>query len=204
MAMAYLRLLHPVGVVWRVLCGGSATPRSGRRDLVVPEYSMAASYADRLLDWLPWATEVRLLARHEGRSVASVNAFVEAAKGRPKTLTFVETENGGSICGGYLDVAWVEGDYASDQGRRSFIFTLKNHLGVPPTKFAHRRETEAAYMRRGDWFYFGHGEGFKVWQHDVALNGGRTYEAPGQGVALFNGDGDGKFRAARWELWEVE
>jgi hypothetical protein len=68
-----------------------------------------------------------------------VKAFIDAAKGRAKTLTFVETENGGSICGGYLDVAWVENDYASDPDKGSFIFTLRNHLGVPPTRFAQRQ-----------------------------------------------------------------
>jgi hypothetical protein len=62
------------------------------------------------------------------------------------TLTFVQTENGRSNSGCYLDVAWVEGDYASDPGRRRFIFTLKNHLGVPPTKFAQKRNEKAVTL----------------------------------------------------------
>jgi hypothetical protein len=107
---------------------------------------MAAPYWEQLRGWLPEATEVRLMAKHEGRDATSVRAFVDAAKGRAKTLTFVETEGGGSICGGYLDVAWVEGVPVRDPGRRSFIFTLKNHLAVLPTKFAQKREDQAAYM----------------------------------------------------------
>jgi hypothetical protein len=132
-----------------------------------------------------------------------VDAFASEAKSRAKTLTFVETENGGSIGGGYLDVAWNDGGCADDPGRRSFIFTLKNHLGVPPTKFAQKMSERAAYMWPGNWLYFGHREGFVIGQTDGALQSGLTYEAPDQGVALFHGDGRGRFRAARWELWEV-
>jgi hypothetical protein len=133
-----------------------------------------------------------------------VNPFIDAAKGRAKTLTFVETENGESICGGYLDVAWVEGGRANDPGRGSFIFTLRNHLGVPPTRFAQRQDHCAAHAWRDICFGFGNREGFIVSQAHQTLYSGRVYEAPGQGVALFNGDGGGVFRAARWELWEVE
>jgi hypothetical protein len=165
---------------------------------------MAAAYAGELIEWLPNARGFRQVARCEGRGAASVNAFIDAAKGRAKTLTFVETENGGSICGGYLDVSWVEDGCANDPGRRSFIFTLRNHLGVPPTKFAQKRDYWVAYAWRGRRFRFGDGEGFIVCQEDQTLYSGCSYEAPGQGVALFNGDGGGVFRAARWELWEVE
>jgi hypothetical protein len=101
---------------------------------------MAAAYAEELSEWLPEATFIGLVARHEGRGAASVNAFIDAATGRAKTLTFVETENGGSICGGYLDVPWVADGSASDPGRGSFIFTLRNHLGIPPAKFAQQRD----------------------------------------------------------------
>jgi hypothetical protein len=126
-----------------------------------------------------------------------------AAKGLAKTLTLVETENGGSICGGYLDIPWVEDIHLRDPGRRSFIFTLKNHLGVPPTKFAQKGEDSAAFMRRGDCVCFGNTEGFIIFRRDWPLCNGCAYEAPAEGTALFCGDGGGKFCAARWELWEV-
>jgi hypothetical protein len=71
----------------------------------VPEDSIAGAYSEEVHEWLSEAAGLELIARHEGRDAASVNAFLDAAKGRAKTLTFVETENGGSICGGYLDVA---------------------------------------------------------------------------------------------------
>jgi hypothetical protein len=174
--------------------------------LAVPffnEESMAAEYAGELFEWLPEAMGVRLIARHEARDVASVNTFVDAAKGRSKTLTFVETENGGSICGGYLDVAWAEG-WVKDPGKRSFIFTLKNHLGVPPTRFVQRRsDAVVSYMRSGGSFHFGHWEGFDVVPGGTVLTNGQMYEAPDEGAALFNGDSGGRSLAARWELWEV-
>jgi hypothetical protein len=190
-------------VVGRVLLGGPAALESGRRISFTPEGSAAAAYAAELREWLPTVAEVRLVARHEGRDVASVNAFVDAARGRAKTLTFVETENGGSICGGYLDVPWLGDGYAKDPNGRSFIFTLRNHLGVPPTKFAQRRDGYVAYTRCGDCLCFGDMEGFAVYRCDIILRNGRTYESPGQGSTIFNGDEGGVFLAARWELWEV-
>jgi hypothetical protein len=132
-----------------------------------------------------------------------VTAFIDAAKGRAKTLTFVETENGGSICGGYLDVAWADG-FTKDPGRRSFIFTLKNNLGVPPTKFAQKRGDEVvSYMGLGHSFCFGCGEGFDVVPRGSVLKNDHKYEAPDEGATLFTGDSGGEFLAARWELWEV-
>jgi hypothetical protein len=198
-----LNVFSPFGVVGHVLRGGLAELKSRGAFFVMPEDSLAAAYSKGLREWLTEATEVKLLARHEDRDAASVDAFIDAAKGRAKTLTLVETENGGSICGGYLDVAWVEGDYANDRDKGSFIFTLRNHLGVPPTKFAQLRHESAAYTRRGDCFCFGCGEGFVVSQSDYRLHSGDIYEAHEQRAALFNGDGGGVFRAARWELWEV-
>jgi hypothetical protein len=135
-----------------------------------------------------------------------VNAFVDAAKGRAKTLTLVETEIGCSSSGGYLDVAWVEDDCASDPRVRSLIFTLRNHLGVPPTKFVQRRAGHAAHMGRGHRFCFGYSEGLEVicGGCPFEMGSGQTYEAPVQGVRLFTGYGSGMFHAARWELWEIE
>jgi hypothetical protein len=146
----------------------------------------------------------RLVAKCEGRGGASVNAFVDAANGRAKTLTFVETESGRSICGGYLDCAWVGSHSLHDPNRKSFIFTLRNHLEVPPTRFEQKRDDYAAFMARRRGFYFGFGEGFRVSPYAESLQSGETYEAPDQGVTLFHGDDSGTFRAARWELWEVE
>jgi hypothetical protein len=202
-AASHLRGLHPVGVVGRVLCDGRASLEPGQDIFAIPQDSIAAGYSVQVHEWLPAATEVRLIARHEGRDTASVNAFVDAAKGRKKTLTFVDTENGQSICRGYLDVAWVENGYAHDPGRRSFIFTLKNHLGVPPMKFAQKRDEQAAYVWRGHCFCFGRGEGFAVLQSEYRFLSGEGYEAHERGAALFCGAADGKFRAARWELWQV-
>jgi hypothetical protein len=204
-AASQLRLLPPVGAVGRVLRGGLACLQEGGREVpFIADDSMVAEYSEELQEWLPEATELRLVARHEGRDVVSVNAFIDAATGRAKTLTFVETENGLSVCGGYLDIAWREDRRPSDFGTRSFIFTLKNPLGVLPTKFAQKRGDSAAFMGRNNCFYFGNGEGFIVHQYNQTLYSDCTYEAPGQGVGLFNGDGGGVFRAARWELWEVE
>jgi hypothetical protein len=95
-AEAHLRLQRPVGVVGRVFCGVLGSLKMGVS--FIPEDSIAAAYSEEVYEWLPEATELKLVARHEGRDATSVNAFVDAAKGLARTLTFVETENGGSIC----------------------------------------------------------------------------------------------------------
>jgi hypothetical protein len=202
-AAAQLRLQRPVGRVGRGFGCGMAYLKGGREVSFLADDSIAAEYSEELREWLPEATELRLVATHEGRDLASVNAFIVAAKGRSKTMTFVETENGGSICGGYFDIAWVEDRCPRELGTGSFIFTLKNHRGVPPTKFARKRGDSAAFMRRDDCFCFGIREGFIVCPQDQRLNIGQAYEAPGEGVTLFCGDGSRVFRAARWELWEA-
>jgi hypothetical protein len=90
-----------------------------------------------------------------------------------------------------------------DPGRRSFIFTLRNHLEVPPTRFGQKQGEDAAFMARCHAFYFGFCEGFRVSPYAESLRSDETYDAPDQGAALFNGDDGGRFRAARWELWEI-
>jgi hypothetical protein len=166
--------------------------------------SMAQPYVNKLKEWLPWLREARLLQKMSGRDAASVNGFIEAAKGRSKTITFVETENGGSICGGYLESAWVESGGMNDRSRRSFLFTLKNHLSVPPTKFAQKQDGRAAYVNPGSLVHWGQDEGWIICSSDFGLRSNKTFEeAPGKGAALFCDDGDTKFRAGRWELWQL-
>jgi hypothetical protein len=193
-AAAQLRLQRPIWMAWRVLCGELAELESGRDVSFIPEDSIASAYSEQLREWLPEASKARLIARHEGRDAASVDAFIDAAEGRAKTLTFVETEDRCSICEGYLGVAWVEDDYANDPNRKSFLFTLKNHLGVPPTRLAQQRGEPRAFMVRGGCFWFCDGEGFMARQDDWVRWSGRTYKAPDQSGALFNGDDGGVFR----------
>jgi hypothetical protein len=144
-----------------------------------------------------------LVAKHDGRDIASIYAFCDAADALSKTVVIAETENGESICGGYLDPAWREG--TSYDNRKSFLFTLKNHLGVAPTKFPKKdRDSWAAYRKRGNYWHFVW-EGPYVWQggnprHDGL---GRFCQGVvGQGQAIFNG-GQDFFRLARWELWQI-
>jgi hypothetical protein len=206
-ASSYLRGGRRTGEISRVICDGSESletlPARPRMEELFCD-SLAKGFSAQLGEWLPEMVAARLVASWEGRDLPGVNYFIDAAKGLAKTLTFVETENGASISGGYLDVAWVENGDAFDPGRRSFVFTLKNHLGMPPTKFAHRGSKDpAACAVRDGCFYFGDGEGFDARPGEVALNDCSTYERPGPGAALFYGPGDNLFRAGRWELWEV-
>jgi hypothetical protein len=167
--------------------------------------SMAAAYEDQLLEWLPDATTARLVAEHDGRDIASINAFCDAAEGLSKTVVIAVNENGESICGGYLEPAWKEGAWSRD-GIQSFLFTLKNPAGVGPTKFPKTGSNSyAAAKARDNCWRFGGWEGPYIWKggHPGYGGLGSFYEdVVGQGQAIFNG-GQDFFRLARWELWQI-
>jgi hypothetical protein len=74
--------------------------------------SLAAAFEDQLMEWLPEAETARLVAKHDGRDIPSLNAFCDAADGLSKTVVIAVTESGGSICGAYLDPAWREDAWA--------------------------------------------------------------------------------------------
>jgi hypothetical protein len=168
--------------------------------------SMAADFEEVLQEWLPETTTATLLAKHEGRDKASINAFIDAAVGHQKTLTFVQTENGESICGSFLAPAWDIGDegITRDARRESFMFTLKNSLGVLPKTFAMAAgETQAARLCRDVGAGCGIRDGWEIFDFDSPMPNGNRYEAPAQGTALFHADDRGVFRCGRWELWQT-
>jgi hypothetical protein len=144
-----------------------------------------------------------------GRDRAGITAFCDAADGLSKTVVMAVTENGKSICGGYLDRAWREGATSRDDSNKSFLFTLKNHLRVGPTKFPKKdNDWPAAYKRRDKCWHFGYWEGPYMSHGEnpgVPAGGsglGEHYQDVGeQGLAIFNG-GQVFFRLARWELWQ--
>jgi hypothetical protein len=168
---------------------------------VIVEHSIAAEYSGELCEWLPEATELTQIASHEGRDLAGVNAGIGAAKGRAKTRRCCGEENGGSICGGYVDSAWAEGRYrnAPRTGTRSFIFTSRNPECHPSSP--RRNEATPRHSSVSTTAHFSVKS--TVWDEGCRLNSGRGHEAPGEGMALFCGDGGGVFDGAGWELWEA-
>jgi hypothetical protein len=134
-------------------------------------------------------------------------------EGHPHTLLFIETENGKSICGSYLDPAWVENGFTNDPSRQSFLFTLKNHIGVPPMTFRLTGSDKAAYANRSRWVQLTADHSGGVHLHSGKANGsfGHDENSIERGAQGFNGDdggggddGDGEnFRDDRWESWET-
>jgi hypothetical protein len=167
--------------------------------------SMAACYECQLVEWLPEAKTARVVAAHDGRDIASINAFCHAAEGLSKTFVIAMTENGKSICGAYLDPAWRHRAWALDDSK-SFLFTLKNHAGVGPRRFPKRgSDSWAAYKSRDYCWRFGVWEGPYTFKGENPGYGGlgcHYEDVVGQGQAIFNG-GEGFFRLARWELWQI-
>jgi hypothetical protein len=170
--------------------------------------SMAWAYEDELLEWLPGMADATLLAKCEGRDKTSVNAFIDAAKRRAHTITFIETENGKSICGASVEPAWVDPGQdracTHDPSKRTFLFTLKNHLGVAPTKFPCKSPECTVFLRRDRVVIFtSNNWGMHITPETNGYMSVTGYkDTAGKGGEVFCGDGSG-FRAARWELWEI-
>jgi hypothetical protein len=90
------------------------------------------------------------------------------------------TENGKSICGGYLEPAWRERVYAPDS-IKSFLFTLKNHAGVAPTKFPKKGSDSCAAFKWRDYgWFFGFWEGPYVFEGGNPSEVGRPVHLPGR------------------------
>jgi hypothetical protein len=140
--------------------------------------SMAAAYEDQLLRWVPDVETARLVAAHDGRDIASINAFCDAANRLSRTVVIAVTENGESISGAYLDPAWKDGDLAYGGGR-NFLFTLKNHAGVGPTKFPKKGSGACAACKwRGDNWRFGKWEGPFIYSSGNPGGGGTCFAGP--------------------------
>jgi hypothetical protein len=176
-----------------VLFGMDPLPRG---DEVAPPFGhwMTAAFEEQLLEWLPEAETAQLVAAHDGRDIASINAFCDAADGLSKTVVIAVTENGESICGAYLDPAWRESAWVLDGSQQSFLFTLKNHAGVVPTKFLKKgSDSGAAYKWRDYGWHFGYWEGPYIYRRGTPLCGGlgsHYKDVVGQGQAIFNGGPD--------------
>jgi hypothetical protein len=162
--------------------------------------SMAEPWAKQLWEWRPQMKGTTLLAKDAG-SGDGVRAFMKAAWGHAHTFVFVETVTGGSICGGFLNPAWKQGRI-DDPTRESFLFTLKKHLAIPPTKFPKNGDKMAAVCDPG-YFRFGWSDGIcvKTTGTDTGKLGTRYEDAVGKGEVIFHG---GDPRWARWELWETK
>lgn len=112
--------------------------------------SIAEGFADYLKDWRPDLKTATLLAKHEGNDEEGVTAWIEAAQGHGKIFTFIETENGNALCGSFLPEPMREGQpWFSDPCGEAFLFTLRNHLGVAPTKFPKATGCAAAATSAG-------------------------------------------------------
>jgi hypothetical protein len=156
--------------------------------------------------WLPEMLRPKLLAEGIGDG-AGVRRFEAAAIGKTNTLVFVRATTG-SLFGGFLACAWTADDWCKDRTNRSFIFTLENHLDVPPTKFDLVKPDETAFCSSHN-FGFGGGYDFSVRCDGKSFsNFGDSYrDTTGRGRALFSGN-DGRVNdgvgVECWELWQVE
>jgi hypothetical protein len=172
-----------------------------------PSDSMAAPYARQLKEWLPWAGSASLLAKGEGRPTLLVARIV----GKSKTLVVVQTQNGKSICGGYVAPAWCNRVWcASDPSNSSFLFTLQNHLGKPTTKFPINPGATKVFYMTDNRFILGdlsNGSGNTYTTSTLGHGGqfGALQEPLALGTCVLAGEGSGsqKVSVARWEFWQL-
>jgi hypothetical protein len=124
-----------------------------------------------------------------------VDASDDAAKVRSKTLFRFERKDGESTCGGYVDLAWVEGRVVSDTGRRSALF-MGHHPGVSRTGIASNRDGHSTCKSCDIGICPGANEDVDVLMNSDELVCGRTSRSV---VALFHGDRGRVSRATRRE-----
>jgi hypothetical protein len=163
--------------------------------------SMAEAYSGILKEWRPELTNTTLIVRGTGHDVKAVNAFIDAALGHANTFTFMETECGKSICGGFLARPWALGD-VKDPEQGSFLFTLKNHLGRTPMKFPKKANGRAACALRGIVVGFDNSGMFLCDSGGSPSGWGSGFDTMGCDFSFITG-GQFSFRAGRWEIWET-
>jgi hypothetical protein len=221
--LARVDIAKPKGEVqfefgWRLIEKAAGAGVAGAVALVAPKPaakifagSFAEPFEEAIRGFLPKMSKASLLASHHGCDKVSLGAFLAAAPGQTCTMVFIAMTNGNSICGGYLHPAWrntTDAGYIGDAEGKSFIFTLRNHLGVPPTKFEVSDKSHAALLENSPYFTFG-GCDIRVGPSDHCSNYPDRYANPlGHGGSLFAGEGakgrgSANLGVARWELWKI-
>jgi hypothetical protein len=145
-----------------------------------------------------------------------VKDWIEACKGRAMTITLMKTTKG-RVCGGYLEIAWKEGNRENGSDSSAFLFSLDHRLKLTPTD-----------PKEAVWFNLGYGCGpyfsasLAVYNKEMMnaldncgcfTNGveSENYKVPtdSSGNSLLTGDGAGKkdnkkkFTLAGIETWSV-
>jgi len=87
--------------------------------------------------------------------------FHQKCNNKGETLTVIKSTEG-YLFGGYTPIPWTSrGNFAGDQ--RTFIFTLTNSKGIPPTKYSNSVHTQSIYDNSSYGPTFGGGHDISVW-----------------------------------------
>ena len=108
-------------------------------NVFVGSYILTAEYEEKLIEFLgiapdqpyrPWRLIYR--ATEHGQDAADFHRYCDSVA---PTISIIESDYG-NIFGGFTSVAWSSAQLRADQAdETAFLFTLKNAVNVPPTKF---------------------------------------------------------------------
>eukprot|EP01012_Entosiphon_sulcatum_P041529 TRINITY_DN5537_c0_g1_i6.p1 TRINITY_DN5537_c0_g1~~TRINITY_DN5537_c0_g1_i6.p1 ORF type:complete len:308 (-),score=67.55 TRINITY_DN5537_c0_g1_i6:10-897(-) len=136
----------------------------------VPRGSLLGVAADPLRRWLPHGTSLTLLftAQKDGWAGQQFHAKCD---GKGPTVVLLHSTTG-CVFGGYAAASWEGGGGAYIAAPTSFIFTISNPYGIPPTRFGCTEPQSALYGQgdRGPLF----GAGCDIYVNQDMHTGGVT------------------------------
>ena len=157
--------------------------------------------------WLPDAASPSLLFRMS-RDGITPSDFHSRCDGKRPTVVLIRSDKG-FVFGGYADKAWHNGERLAPAPipcTDSFIFTVWNPHGIPPTRYAVSNPSSALY---GDSWYgpifgnyaiaLGSGLGSHIRYGVTPFSG--YVDTTGLGEETFTGKS--VFTAAEVEVWQV-
>jgi len=109
-----------------------------------------------LLQWVPKTDKKKWILCYSGLKNGFIStAFHKAADNKGPSLVIIQSSNG-NIFGGYNPQPWSSSaGYNNDN--TSFLFTLVNKEGMPPTKFSKLSGKNGCYSNSGNGPVFGEG-----------------------------------------------
>ena len=162
-------------------------------------------FSVNMKSWLPDAGTPSLLYRMTSDGT-STSEFHSRCDGKGPTVVLIRSDNG-FVFGGYADKPWhSEGKYIACD--KSFIFTVCNPHGIPPTRYLVNSPAHALYGDASCGPTFGC-DAITVGMGGYLTDGCCTpffdyTDTTGKGAATFTGAAHpGPFTPAEVEVWRV-
>ena len=133
------------------------------------------------------------------------SVFHSKCDNKRSTITVIKTDKG-YVFGGYLDKGWETGFWITSNA--AFLFSLKCHANMPPTKMSIKNSTNAAYCSSGYGPIFGDGHNIHISSNSNANTTsyskiGTTYNMP-EGISdPYFLNGQTNFKVSEIEIFQL-